>query len=727
MKKISILFLICSICITSVFAGNSFDNLDINLNDEVLFTVNHNMVGSNPYNSLFYTQLKDGMPKESPKVITCFPEQMEMLQKGGVLQIRNRYGTARYSLKEDKLTWLNNVEGIPVEYLPVAPYSVSPDGKYFCRIEKTALCSGSVILEDAQTGKKVILSDNVLCSYGDLPLKWAPDSTVLLYEKNGNVYFCNPDAVLRGVEIEERYRKVGRGTINSVYWASAKSLAYIDDYILYKINTKELYTLGLYAGIIGQGKPMGRLPFKFDSNLDRFSANDEVNSIVIIQNKRFYTYLKTDNPSCNYMDVVYSSPYADSNASLIDSYILWDAFGSPVLWQEKLPYDGKAEFGSVFKLGTKAQQVLEIEDSGKPFLSPNGRRVAFFAGSVIYVYDINSWTRIAELADERIISAIWMNNDQLYVGGDKSIRLWNTGTNNARTITLSSVIAGYWENSDYSIVAKISDSDYYKFNSQKNTWTLVDSGVSVSPSKQNGRYRVFTGSTKNKNFENTLYVRTLSKKPVTRAVYKESTKKAEESKKVALAFDLYDNADGVSKILSILKKYNAKGNFFVNGEFIRRYPLETKQIVANGYDCSSMFFSPTNLTENSFVINEDFVRRGLGRNEDEFYACTNKELTLYWHAPFYSVSQNIIDYGNSTGYTYVNSCYDSSEYSDYSIKPEKLIQEYVADLEKTKGGVIPVTAGYSQGYHTYPLYDYLDLLICILIDQGYELVELSDL
>lgn len=727
MKKIGILILIGSIFSTCLFAGTSFDNLDINLNDEVLFTVKHNTVGSNPYKSIFYTQLKDGMPKENPKVITCYPEQMEMLAKGKILQIRNRYGTARYSLKDDKLVWLNKVDGIPVNALPVVPYSVSPDGKYFCYIQKTSLCAGSVILEESETGKKEILSDNVLCSYTDLPLKWAPDSTVLLYEKDNNVYFCNPDAVLRGVEIEERYRKVGRGTINSVCWASPKSLAYIDDYMLYKINTKELYTLGLYAGIIGQGKPMGRLPFRFDSNYDKFSANEDVDSIVIIQNKRLFSYLISENPSCEYMNLVYSRPYDDENASLIDSYLLWDAFGNPILWQEKLPYNGEEEIGSVYKLSAKAQQVLEIEDSGKPFLSPNGRRVAFFAGSVIYVYDINSWTRLAELDGEKIISAIWMNNDQLYIGGEKSIRLWNIATNYAQTITLSSAIAGYWSNVDYSIIGESKENVFYKFNSEKNTWKLCEEELKFTPVKQNGRYRIFTGSTTNSKFENAIYVRTLNKKPVTKPIFKESVKKSEELKKVALVFDLYDNADGLSKIISTLKKYNASGTFFINGEFIRRYPAETKQIVANGYSCASMFFSPTDLTDNSFVINEDFVRRGLARNEDEFYACTNKELALAWHAPFYAATKQIIEYGNLAGYTYVDSCYNSSEYKDLSIRPEKLIQEYLSDLEKTDGGVISITAGYSGEYHKTPLYDYLDLLICILIDNGYEFVDISEL
>lgn len=727
MKKTGIFCLLLSLFSFSLTAGTSFGNPDLNLNDEILFTVRHNMVGTSPYKSLFYAALKDGKPAKAPEVITCFPEQMELLSGGDELQIRNRYGIARYSKKTGVLTWIERNTTMPENIVPVVPYAESPDGKYFCRIERTSIYSGNLTLVSTQTGKSSVLCEGVLNSYEDLPVKWAPDSTVLIYEKNGGVYFCNPDAVLRGVEIDERYRKVGRGSINSVYWASSKYLAYVDDYLLYKINTKELYTLGLYSGIIGQGKPMGRLPFQFNPLTDKFSCNDEVTSAVVTQNGKLFTYLVVRSASCDYMDVIYSRPYTESNASLVASYVFWDASGKPVLWQEKLPFDGIKEHGSVYKLGAQTQHVLEIEDSGKPFLSPNGTRVAFFAGSTVYVYDINSWKRIAVLTGEKVVSAIWTDESNIYVGGEKSVRSWNILTNKADTITLASVSAGYWDSSDYSVIADTGNSNFYRYDSKKKTWSKTEVTSAIEPVKQNGRYRVFIGTTPNKNYDNALYVRSLSKRAVTNPLYKESTKKSAEKKKVALAFELYDNADGLPLILSELKKFNAKGSFFINGEFIRRYPAETKQIVTNGHLCASMFFTTADLTENSFVINEDFVRRGLARNEDEFYACTGTELTLYWHAPYYSVSPELITYGGNAGYTYVNACTDVSEFTNPDMDPEKLIKRFCQALEKSDGGVVSVVGGFSQSNHSRPLYKYIALLISALLDSGYELVDLNSL
>ena len=727
MKKTGILCLVFSFFLFSLSAGTSFGNPDLNLNDEILFTVRHNMVGTSPYKSLFYAALKDGKAEGNPEVITCYPEQMELLSGGDELQIRNRYGIARYSRRNGTITWVEKTSTMPENIIPVVPYAASPDGKYFCRIERTSLYSGNLMLVSTQSGKSSVLCEGVLNSYEDLPVKWALDSSVLVYEKNGAVYFCNPDAVLRGVEIDERYRKIGRGSINSVYWASPKYLAYVDDYLLYKINTKELYTLGLYSGIIGQGKPMGRLPFQFNPLTDKFSCNSEVTSTVVTQNGKLFTYLVVRSASCDYMDVVYSRPYTESNASLVASYVFWDAAGKPVLWQEKLPFDGIKEKGSVYKLDAQSQHVLEIEDSGKPFISPNGTKVAFFAGSTVYVYDLNTWKRVSVLGGEKVVSAIWIDDSTLYVGGEKSVRRWNIYADKAETITLSSAVAGYWDSSNYSIIADTGNSTFYRYDSKKKTWSKTDYTGSVEPIKQNGRYRVFIGTTPNKNYDNALYVRSLSKKAITIPLYKESTRKMPEKKKVALAFELYDNADGLPVILSELKKFNVKGSFFVNGEFIRRYPAETKQVVNNGHLCASMFFTTANLTENSFVINEDFVRRGLARNEDEFYACTGTELTLFWHAPYYAVSPELITYGGNAGYIYVNACSDVSEFTNPDMDPEKLIRKFSQGLEKSDGGVVSVVGGFSQSNHSKPLYKYLSLLISALLDSGYELVDLNSL
>ncbi len=727
MKKIGILILAVVLSSLPLFAGVSFINCDLNLNDEVLFTVKQDVAGTNPYKTLFYTKLTNGMPEKKPQVLTCYPEQMEILSGGNILQIRNRYGTARYVLDKDKLEWIQVYDKMPVNSVSVAPYMVSPDGKWFCKIERTSLCSGCLVLENVENGKKSILCENVLNTFYNIPAKWAPDSSVLVYEKRGILYFCNPEAVVSGIEIDEKYRRIGRGSINSISWGSERCLAYIDDYLLYKINTKELYTLGLYSGIIGQGKAMGRLPFKFNPKTDKFSANSDATECFVMQNNRLFSFLKVTSLSCDYMDVVYSRPYTDSSASLIDSYVFWDSYGNPVLWQEKLPYDGKFEKASVYRITDKVQQMLEIQDSGRPFTSPDGKKVAFYAGSTIMIYDINTWKRSAELSGEKIISALWISPDVLYVGGERSIRKWNLAKNTVDIVTLSSATAAYWDASNYSVIAETGSGYYYKYTFDTGLWEKTIPIIeNLKQKNQNGKYRIFTSTTQNKKFENALYIRTLQGKSVTKPMFPETMEKTGENAKVAFVFDALDNSDGLSKILYSLKKYNAKGTFFINGEFIRRYPSETKQIAANGFECASMFFTPANLTENSFIIDEDFITRGLARNEDEFYDVTKKELVLFWHAPGYSVSPEIIKFAQNSGYEYVNPQYIFSDLDFTGKSVEKRITEIYTKLKQSGGGIVPVSVGYSGGEFNDSMYKYIELLLTALIDGGFEFSEISE-
>ena len=712
------------------FAKITFGTTDLNSNDEVLFTVKQEMTGMNPCSSLYYAKLKDGKPEKAPQIITCYPEQMELIKNNTILQIRNRFGIARYDIEGDTFEWVEAQSDIPENSLPVYLYSVSDDGKWFCKIEKDTISSGSLIVKNIENGKSAVLCENILQSYEKLPVKWAPDSSLLLYEKEGSVFFCNPEAVVRGIEMDEKYRKIGRGSINSVEWASEKNLVYVDDYLVYQINSKELYTIGLYSGIIGQGKAIGRFPFQFNPKNDKFSVNSSMNSFVIIQNNRLFSYLKVKKniSTCDYMDVIYSSPYTDSDASLIDSYVLWNDSSTPILWQEKLPYDGSNEKGLVCMLSAKEIPVLSLENSGRPYLSPDGKKIAFFAGDKVSVYEVNTWKKTNELTGENIVSLKWCGRNILFVGGEKTIKKWNLITNTADVFMISTAQSGCWDKTDGSITAFTAETECFRFLADRRTWTNT-APVEQQQSNQNGRYRVFTGITPNSQYENALYIRALAKKPVTNPMFKKSVEKTDEEIKVALVFDCYDNADGLSRVISMLRKYKVDGTFFLNGEFIRRYPSETKQIVYNGYNAGSMFFSKTDLVNNPFLVDEDFVRRGLARNEDEFYDVTNRELSVIWHAPYYSVDPSIIAYGAKAGYNYINSFHvnNDCEYLDKDITPEKIILDYCYNIKELGGGIVPVTIGFSQGNRTDPLYNYLDILICALLDCGADFVSINEL
>lgn len=724
MKKLmTVLCLV--LCTFSLNAKVSFGDYDINSKDEVLFTAKHDMKGTISYQSLFYTKLKDGEPEKLPELLTVYPERMERLtlMGGTVLQIRNRYGTARYYTQTKTLSWSERVDEFPLTCLPRFPQAVSPDGKWIVRIEKVDVSTGTLIIESVSSGKKIELAQNVRASYEKVPVKWSADSSVLLYEKDSQVYFCTPEALMKGVEVEEKFRAIGRGNINSVEWAGVKSLVYIDDCMVYKINARELYTLGLYSGIIGQGIIIGRLPYSFVYEQDTFSVNEDVTGLVIAQNGRNFTYYRTYTASCDFMEILHSRPYTDSKSSLTDFTIFWDTIGNPVLWLEKLPFDGTEKVCTVFRLNENTEQLFEIKDSGKPFLSPDGRKVAFKAGSTVYIYDTDSWNRKAILTGEKVESILWDDNNVMFVGGTKSIRTWDLTTNTVATITLASADYGFFDD-DGTICAQKDEDERFIYSRSRGIWVECDKPERLKFNFQNGKYRVFTGTTQNQSFSNALYVRSLNSKAVTKPVYPVSAMKTQEKKKVALVLDAYDNADGLPLILSVLKKYKVPATFFINGEFIRRYPGEVQQISANGYECASMFFSCSDLTDSALMVDEDFIRRGLARNEDEFFHCTGAELSLFWHTPYYLSNYDIISFGNMAGYAYVNSFYVTGK-DDFTAKPEKMVKDYVNLINITGEGIVPVTVGSHSGQKE-ATWQHLDLLICALLDSGFDLVSMSD-
>lgn len=725
MKKSFISIFTVFLLTNLTFAKITFGQFDLNKNDELLFTVTNETTGIDTYSTLFRCKIKDGQSQATPQMVSFYPEQMELLENGKILQVRNIYGQAKYNIVTSHFNCENTVDQIPEHPLPLVPYSVNFDGTWYCYLEQTSFITANLILKDATSDYSFVLSKNVQMSYENIPVKWSGEKNLLLYEKGGTIYFVNPDALKKGVEIDEKYRKIGQGTINSVDFSSSQFIAYINDSLLYKINTKELYTIGLYSGILGQGTVVGRLPFKFNPQVDKFSTNKNVNSVLIIQNKRMFTYLSSHQNSSDYMDIIYSRPYTDSSASLIDSLIFWDRAENPIIWLKKLPYDSDKIRASVYRISSAAIQVLEIEDSGTPYLSPDGNKVAFYAGAALYVYNVNNWSRMCELSGEKIASVVWSDSWNLYVGGDKSIRRWNVATDTSDVIALSSVTSAYWSLDANTIIADNNSGNNYESLNEYNTWRKLGLSAKRENNTQNGRYRAFLGTSTNYNYQNALFIRTLGKNPETKALYKDTAKKKTNRKTVALVFDAYDNADGLAQILSTMKKYKVKGDFFVNGEFIRRYPSETKQIVTNGFNCNSMFFSLSDLTADTFVIDEDFVRRGLARNEDEFYDCTGQELLLYWHAPYYKTNEKITQYGQNAGYTYIDQKTENLETGGKN--PFTLIQEYYTQAIKNKGGIIPITVGYSQAKETDYLYNYLDLLICALIQGGFELVSLNEM
>lgn len=732
MLSSAVVFCAAAFC---VYPEISFENPLLNGENKLLFVVNHNVNGSPSYKTGL---VSDASTLSGTKLLTCYPEKMEMLSKGAVLQIRNKWGTARWSVADSSLSWVTRTESIPSLSERQLPQSVSPDGKWICYIKMTAVAQGELILKNASTLQETVLNKKCDISFEKCPVRWNPDSSSLLYEKNGTVYFCDPKAAFQKVQLTEEYRKIGEGSINSVYWANPKTLVYIDRDLVYRVSANELYTRGLYSNMVGAGNVSGRLPLGFDPRHDSFSVNQKANGLVLIQSDRIVSLFKLDKEGFDYLVPVYSKPVTDTQGTVISIKPFWTAESKCILWINSLGYEDGIVKSSVFSVSDKMNLLDVIPGAGEPVVSDDGKRLCYSQQDSLVVVDLAGWRLSARLDGEKIISYVWNGNDQIFAGGEATVRQWDltavTVESGLKVLFLSACNKVFW-NGEGAVCAEGVNKGYYDYNFSNGSWSLRDTKPeAVDNSVQNGRYRVFTGTTPNLKYKNTLYVRTLSGKAVTKPLFPDTAVKSEPLKKVSLIVDALDDASGLSRILSVLKKYEVSATFFVNGEFIRRYPKETRQIVKSGFDCGAMFFTNSDLTSKGFVVDEEFIRRGLARNEDEFFALAEKELILLWHAPSYKSTAAIKAAGTACGYRYIEAgrfALDNITLEEAAMgKPgylsaSQMIAFYAENA--TDGSVIPISAGVSKGSRSDYLYEKLDLLIGSLLNEGYEITDSKSL
>lgn len=716
------------------FSKITFSDLDLGSDDRLLFSVQHEMPGTDSYKTLFCVQLDRQGIKGNPALLTCFPERMELLNGGKELQIRNRYGTARYFTNESALKWISLDSGIPDGYDRPVWQSASPDGRYLCYVRPTKNAQGHLVLADVKTQEEIVLDEKAAIGCTSVQAKWSPDSKVLLYEKNGGIFFVMPDAAFKKITLSEQHRKIGDGSIRSVQWTMQGSIMYISGDIVFCIDENELYTRSLYASVIGIGTIKGRLPFSFDSLRDAFWTNASgTNIAVMFRDSVLSVYSVSRTESCSYAKTDGFFPLTDFKNSSSGYEVFWSG-SEPLLWINSIKFEDAEKISRLYSLKDGMNLLIEAKNSIAPVLSPDRKKIAFTDSEKLCIYDVSLKRTVLSKSGEKTVSAVWNGNSSVYAGGTETVKLVAL-TGEEKVLFLSSACSPAWDGGKIKSWLK-NKKNVFSYDAEKNIWrnSLFLSDEDPLPSEKNAQYRVFLGNAANARFGNSIYVRSLSGKAKTYSVYDEAEAAGERPKRAALAFDAMENAEGLSKVLYALNEFGIKGTFFINGEFIRRHPEETALIASSGNECASLFFSTANLVENDFTVDSDFICRGLARNEDEFFAVTGKELSLLWHTPYYRSTNLIKNAGIQAGYTYVESFNKSSgmmsiEECQDSGKPyfdaSSLIDLTVENLHD--GIIISVDIGNSSGTRTDYLYEKLELLIAAILNSGYEIVSVREL
>ena len=721
-KNFSALFLALMMFMPCMsFAGISFDNLTINDDDKVLYTVSHNQSGVIPYSALFSYKLEGSSSVSSnnlPDILTCYPENISSIGNGKLIQIRNRYGTAIYDFESESLNWIARTAIIPEKSFSLSPVIASPDGLYIVFMRKVSSSTGELIIQETSTRRYVILDKEVPYSYSELPVKWAPDSKHFVYQKGNSIYYATPKEMFGKLQIAEHCRRIGNGSINCIQWCNSDKLVFIDSDIVYLIDSREFATFGMYANYFPLGKIIGRLWEKFSSSDMKFYINSTADELILVKSDSFVSYYKVDSSSKNsYLKPLNNFSYINVIENSYKIEVIWPEKSKPIFWINSILSDGKRSC-DIYTYNSKyaLEKLFTFAGtSSKIVVSTDGKYAAVPTDNTVLVYAVGSWDSTAKIESSKIESLCWRNSNELVVGTSDNVSVYNVATREKKLLFLSACSDASWDKVTGQIVAKSSEfQDYCIYNDVNNTWRPYKNCVPSEKKVQNQDYRVYLSKAKNFRYDNAVYVRCLGNKVFTFALYKETVQKSQPKRKIALAFDLLDSAEGINAVIGLCYKYDIKPTFFINGEFIRRYPEEARKVALSGAEVGSLFYACVDLTDEFFMIDEEYVKGGLARNEDEYYQCTKKELALIWHAPFYRSTKMIRDAGSSAGYSYIDFPVD---YKTMDTKAGKTIESQI----------IPVTLGLSKNEDGEAFARKLELLINSLLDADYQIVPVSAL
>jgi peptidoglycan/xylan/chitin deacetylase (PgdA/CDA1 family) len=757
---------------TLLAAEVEFGGLDLAPDNRLLFNATVDLPDYGSYSTLF---LADAGERRVTQ-LTFFPERTLVLN--GELQIQNRFGVFR---TRDGLQSMGPVEMFPsfvsgaqVETGRLLPIESSPDGRFLVFVRPTSIAFGDLVLYDTASARETVLARGSELTL-DQPLSlWSPDSLWLVYASRGDLYYYSIDQHREGRVVDASYRRITRGRMATARWGSSATLYYISGDIVYRITSGEFFTKSLYSGILSLGEIVGKIPFSFDPNFDGFWVSPDGRKILLNKNGRniFLYFLQGDDYSSG---ETRSLPYLYLPRNTLIRRVAWSADDVVTVLAENT-VRGLART-SVFRLAIpESRDVTSFarvsdQDVRDLVLSPDGARIALVRPQGISVKDHRSWTTQRELAAADALSALWLGGGEMIVAGRWTVTRHNLETGASSLIALSQVDSHGFAPGAAAIAAAGGGSSWEMSLAPAapeapgsepavraapaapalGRWIPSAAAGPRKPEVASAAYRVYLERSSRGSYRNLVMVRnirdfgTLPLFPQERLEYEPFPAVEEPTandvfnhgsrvrrRQVALVFDAVDSIEGLPFILDTLSRYDVTATFFVGGEAIRRYPGAVSEIAESGHEVGSLFFANFDMTDTRYRIDKEFIKLGLARTEDIYFAATGREISLLWHSPYYFTSTAIVEASREMNYTCVGRDVDSLDWVTRDdttparglYLPASRLVERIIELKKP-GSIVPILAGTPQGYREDYLFQRLDLLINALLARGYEVVPVS--
>ena len=750
--KFLILFFFSCLNIFFIYPELKFDVIALDRDNEFLFN-SIEILGGKEYNrTLFYGSLRDN--KLNYKAVTFFPENLYYSKDDKVLYIYNRLGLYSYDLTKKTInileTFPNYINDSEYIIYDLPKVSFSPDFQYLLGKVQTSNVKSSIYLYDLKNNRSEEIIKDVEINPGEEIALWANDSNFFVYQKNGKIYYFSIQDYKRGKLLAEEWRKIGNVKLSNAKWTSDNYLIWIEDKIIYKADANQFFTRSIYKKYLKQGDIIGTIPYKFNPDFDSLEISNKAKKVILIKDNNliFYFSLTDDLKQNLYLPLNENERF--EKCRIYDN-------GEAIIVIKKLD-QGEIKKGIVlikksnngFKFERFTHKYFETLKVNNIYISNSNSQFVINTSKGSYCFDFNTLNQLWEYEDQEVIQSLDIKSNEWILGGKYTTFIAYPDKKIFEPIFASSFnIAGFFDN-NIGIICNnknytIDQSSITLFRSNSSNFKLYnDSKVNYS--------RIIVRDINKGFYKQAVYLKDLytSKlvlitgdpklkydlyQPEIKIGVKYYHNPSPEKYEIALVFNCVKTAEGIFPILTKLKHFKIPTTFFINGMFMELNPKLTKEISNfNDIEIGNLFHYYINLTDNAFLIDKNFIRQGLGINEEKFYKLTGKNFIPLWHTPMYSYNDTIIKYGEESGYKFVSYNLDSLDWvgindNDFTsglyMSNSQIIERILKNV--TPGQIIIFNTGVNDSTRSDWLFDDIDLLISELIRAGYSFTSVTDL
>ena len=184
-----------------------------------------------------------------------------------------------------------------------------------------------------------------------------------------------------------------------------------------------------------------------------------------------------------------------------------------------------------------------------------------------------------------------------------------------------------------------------------------------------------------------------------------------DNKEIAITINCMENNENIKEILNILKEYNTKASFGIYGDWVKKYPEETKEILDRG---NSIIALPDKYEDISNLDYDDTIKT-ITEGLNKVNTLLNKKITLI-RCPYGKCSDNITKLATNNNYKIIGWSIDTLDYQGLEAN---VIWDSIKN-KITKGDIILMNSNAEN------IIDELKLVITSLKEREYTLVSLED-